>query len=265
MTTSNFILDSGFSAQESCKKEASNTLFGWRFGIKAADGSWYARPLNTLESLQMYSVNAHHVNTVPPHFNIDDIVDDLLLFSLPWGFLSEFLNEVSPVSTIMDWMSSCSANSTHSNAAQCFFSKVSTESFNWQKAYAEDPETIMVYKLLQDGPSKPTLTDEQLQTVRVSYRTALQEDHIQLVNSKLVLYKPFQMNTRCVALVIVPAASLRKKIFNHFHAGPSASHMGEYETLFRFRLRFFWPGLQGDCKAWIKGCAHCVANNEWRS
>jgi len=33
LTSSNFILDSAFPAKEPCKKEASNTLFGRRFGI----------------------------------------------------------------------------------------------------------------------------------------------------------------------------------------------------------------------------------------
>jgi hypothetical protein len=264
MTTSNFILDSGFPAQESCKKEASNTLFGRRFGIamKSADGTWFARPPSTLELLRMYSVVVHEINTVPPHFDINDIADDLLPFSLPWTFRSEFLNDVSPVSTIMDdFMFS---DSTHSNAAQCFFSKASTETFDWEQAYLEDPETVTVMQLLLNCHDKPSFTDEQLQTVSVSYKTALKDNRIQLVNGKLVLYKPFQMNTRCVALVIVPA-SLRKKVFSHFHAGPSAGHMGEYKTLFRLRLRFFWPGLRGDCKAWIKGCAHCVAFNVWRT
>tara|TARA_B110000114_G_scaffold73986_1_gene78358 strand:- start:341 stop:886 length:546 start_codon:yes stop_codon:yes gene_type:complete len=107
------------------------------------------------------------------------------------------------------------SDSTHSNAAQCFFSKASTETFDWEQAYLEDPETVTVMQLLLNCHDKPSFTDEQLQTVSVSYKTALKDNRIQLVNGKLVLYKPFQMNTRCVALVIVPA-SLRKKVFSHF-------------------------------------------------
>ena len=41
--------------------------------------------------------------------------------------------------------------------------------------------------------------------------------------------------------------------------------MGEYKTLFRLRLRFFWPGLRKYVKERVKGCVHCVAHNVWRS
>jgi len=41
--------------------------------------------------------------------------------------------------------------------------------------------------------------------------------------------------------------------------------MGEYKTLFRMRLRFFWPGLCKDVKEWVKGCAHCNSYNIWET
>ena len=41
--------------------------------------------------------------------------------------------------------------------------------------------------------------------------------------------------------------------------------MAEYKTLFCLCLRFFWPVLRKDVKEWVKGCAHCVAHNLWRS
>jgi len=40
--------------------------------------------------------------------------------------------------------------------------------------------------------------------------------------------------------------------------------MGEYKTLFRMRLRFFWPGLRKDIRKWV-GCGHCTAYNVWSS
>jgi len=67
-----------------------------------------------------------------------------------------------------------------------------------------------------------------------------------------------------VTLLIVPE-NLRKPIFSHYHNGPSAGHMGEYKTLYRMRMRFFWPGLRNDVKKWVKGCANCVAYNVWRN
>ena len=83
------------------------------------------------------------------------------------------------------------SDSTHSNAAQCFFSKASTETFDWEQAYLEDPETVTVMQLLLNCHDKPSFTDEQLQTVSVSYKTALKDNRIQLVNGKLVLFVSF--------------------------------------------------------------------------
>ena len=39
--------------------------------------------------------------------------------------------------------------------------------------------------------------------------------------------------------------------------------MGEYKTLFRLRLRFFWPEMRDEVKTWVKRCAHCVSYSVW--
>ena len=41
--------------------------------------------------------------------------------------------------------------------------------------------------------------------------------------------------------------------------------MGEYKTLYRLRMRFFWPKMRSDVKVWIKGCAECTANRTWKN
>ena len=41
--------------------------------------------------------------------------------------------------------------------------------------------------------------------------------------------------------------------------------MGEYKTLFRIRMRFFWPGIRNDIKDWVKNCAHCCSYDIWRN
>ena len=38
------------------------------------------------------------------------------------------------------------------------------------------------------------------------------------------------------------------------HASPIAGHMGEYKTLYRIRLRFFWPCMRVDITEWIQKC-----------
>ena len=41
--------------------------------------------------------------------------------------------------------------------------------------------------------------------------------------------------------------------------------MGEYKTLFRIRMRFWWPNIRNDIKSWVKSCAQCVAYDVWRT
>ena len=41
--------------------------------------------------------------------------------------------------------------------------------------------------------------------------------------------------------------------------------MGEYKTLFRIRMRFWWPSMRKDIKLWVKSCAACIAYNVWRN
>jgi hypothetical protein len=95
ITSSNLILDPAFPAKEPCRKEASNTLFGRRFGVAFQQGTkWFARSLLTSELLKMYSINAPPLHLTPPHFDISDVADDLRPFSLPWKFCAEFLNNL---------------------------------------------------------------------------------------------------------------------------------------------------------------------------
>ena len=63
--------------------------------------------------------------------------------------------------------------------------------------------------------------------------------------------------------IIVPI-SLRRIIFSLLHASPAAGHMGEYKTLYRIRLRFFWPRMRSDIHQWIKDFPHCRLNFHWR-
>jgi len=62
-------------------------------------------------------------------------------------------------------------------------------------------------------------------------KSILAKGLINIVNDKLEYFKPILMNMKYVTLIIVPE-NLRKPIFSHYHAGPSAGHMGEYKTLY---------------------------------
>ena len=87
---------------------------------------------------------------------------------------------------------------------------------------------------------------------------------IQIMGDKLVLFKPINMASKYITLIITPA-SLWRNIFSHYHAGPSGGHMGVYKALFRLCLQFFWPAMRDEVKTWVKRCAHCVSYDVWRT
>ena len=85
-----------------------------------------------------------------------------------------------------------------------------------------------------------------------------------MVNKKFMLFKQILANQRHIILIIVPI-SLRLKFLSHYHASPSDGHIWEYKTLYKIRLRLFWPKLREDIKQWLKNCAHYIAYNVWRN
>ena len=84
------------------------------------------------------------------------------------------------------------------------------------------------------------------------------------MNKKLVLFKLIIVNHQYIMLIIVPI-SLHRKHFSHYRAGSSSDHMGEYNILYRIRLRFFWSKLRENIKQWVNNCAHCIIYNVWRN
>ena len=60
---------------------------------------------------------------------------------------------------------------------------------------------------------------------------------MKIIKEKLVLLKPILASAQQLALLILPKL-LRPKIFSHFRAGHTGSHMGEYKKLYRMQLRF---------------------------
>ena len=57
---------------------------------------------------------------------------------------------------------------------------------------------------------------------------------------------------------------LRRIIFSLLHTSLAVGHMGEYKTLYRIRLRFFWPRMRSDIHQWIKKYPHCRLTFHWR-
>ena len=115
--------------------------------------------------------------------------------------------------------------------AQCYFEKITPDILYWRASYGDDLDTkLILQELVKKKDANCTI--EKLKPMSTGYKTALKDGRIQILNQKLVLYKPILANDIFVALIIVPTY-LRRKIFRHFHAGPNGGHIGKYKTLYR--------------------------------
>ena len=83
-----------------------------------------------------------------------------------------------------------------------------------------------------------------------AYRSVITRNLLGLLEGHLVYYDPIPTVSNHIFRMVVPL-SLCRKIFTLRHATPVAGHMGEYKTLYRIKLRFFWPRLRSDVADWI--------------
>ena len=263
------ILDPAFPGHEPVSVDQKNVILGRRFGIpipkddRITQGrqDWLIRPLSNYEMLQMYSIPTNKLSMCTEHDALTHSLDERLPFSMPWKLREHTIVSLLTELGILDKF--VHSSSIHCDTIQCYFTKQTPETLDWKSAYENDPSTQSIMQGLTNH--KPTeWTQEETAAAGQGYKLALQDGRVLLVDHKLVLFKPIFQQTRYVGLIIVPL-SLRRKVFSHYHAGPSAGHMGEYKTLFRMRLRFFWPGLRKDVKEWVKGCAHCNSYNIWKT
>jgi len=57
--------------------------------------------------------------------------------------------------------------------------------------------------------------------------------------------------------LIVPAP-LRRRLFQHAHAGPLAAHLGAARTLELLQRAYYWPAMRRDVTQWCKECVNCA-------
>ena len=62
--------------------------------------------------------------------------------------------------------------------------------------------------------------------------------------------------------IVIPreAKSLIKDIIHAHHNPNTMGHFGRHRTLAKIRRYYYWPGMQQDCKEYIKTCAECQAH-----
>ena len=115
---------------------------------------------------------------------------------------------------------------------------------NWDETYQNDSEK----KLFLDHLSiNASLDQSTIRTLPAVYRTAIARNQIGLLSGQLVYYEQITFANKHICRIVVPL-SLRRKIFVLIHASPVAGHMGEYKTLYRIRLGFFFASTACRCQ-----------------
>ena len=128
-------------------------------------------------------------------------------------------------------------NNEHFVGAQCCLQTLAPSSLlKFIVAYADDEDTHIIIKALIVSKSSivPTLV---IVTGHKGYRGHLKKGLLTIAGDKLLLCKPVNMADRCLGLIVIPV-TLRRKLFAHYHSGPSGGHMGTYKTLFSLQMRF---------------------------
>lgn len=103
---------------------------------------------------------------------------------------------------------------------------------DWTAAYASDPDTCFIIKLLSTNAS---WDQSSLNKVSSAYRPFLRDNRMCMMNGKLVAMQPVSNRSQVLALIVAPL-SLRRHLFSAYHASPVTGHMKEFKTLHRLRL-----------------------------
>jgi len=72
--------------------------------------------------------------------------------------------------------------------------------------------------------------------------------------------QPFWKDTNKQRLVIPPNDSLKRRLMQIWHDGPTAGHPGRDETVRRINREYYWPSARPWIQEYIKGCATCQQN-----
>ena len=96
---------------------------------------------------------------------------------------------------------------------------------------------ILFGKITSLETKEDNLPTVVLKDVNRNYHIFLKHSQLQMLSYCLIFYKLVIMNSKYLAYVVV-LKSLGKRLFNHYHYGPTGGHVGDYVTLYRMINRF---------------------------
>ena len=108
------------------------------------------------------------------------------------------------------------------------------------------------WKLLKiPKPVRPALSVE-CKEVR---QLVAQWDDLFIKDSVLCRWRT-QPGKRRVIQLVVPEA-LRLQILNYCHGHRTSAHFGRERTEMKIKSRYYWPGMTGDIRRWVRQCPTC--------
>jgi hypothetical protein len=162
---------------------------------------------------------------------------------IPQPILSQLLSSCIPFSTaasLVDFIvDSLFLTLDHRDSAQQSTISVllqhatrPADPLDWTTAYASDPNTFLIIKLLSAGAP---WDQSSLNKVSSAYCPFLRDNRMRMMNGKLVAMQPVSNCSQVLALIVAPL-SLRRHLFSAYHASPVTGHMKEFKTLHRLCL-----------------------------
>jgi hypothetical protein len=233
---------------------AATSLFGHSFGIPFTDslGVLQTRQLRWVEILPAYCPTLAALS--PPVQPTFSLLADLRRSLAPLtctALCSESLAGLLQYPT--------ASPSTAIDVARCFTTAAHPlpAPSVWASAYAADSATQIILTHLASGaPWNPSA----ITALPTAFQQFARDDRMCIHHGRLVVRQSLQSGNSLL-LIVVPA-TLRRLLFDIFHGSPIGGHFGVYKTLFRIRMRFFWPFCRRDVTAWIQSCAHCILTDK---
>ena len=140
------ILNPIFPEKEPFTHHQRNDILGRSFGVpyQITATLWHTHHVTASELLRMYSITLTHTNlhiTLQYH-KMDNILDDLLLSSLPWTMALQFQNQYSQTNAILDDITY--SKFTQCDSVQCYFLRIPPVILNWSEVYNTNPDTSSI-------------------------------------------------------------------------------------------------------------------------
>ena len=124
----------------------------------------------------------------------------------------------------------------------------------WFATYTYDHNTNFFMEYLHHNASKNSLCIIKLDD---TYRKTIAQNLLCINNYRLFYLDPITVSTNHICCIIV-SLSLRRIIFNSMHTSPTTCYIRKYKTLYRLKLRFFWPRMRSDIQDWVRHCLNCI-------